>query len=71
MHVSIPEVPSEPWKVTVTAWLNQPFASAARAVAVAVGRVVSYFTGCDAEDVLPAWSRQVPATVVPVVSGPA
>ncbi|HEU6444871.1 MAG TPA: hypothetical protein VFL61_07440 [Gaiellaceae bacterium] len=71
MHVSTPDVPSVPWNVTVTAWLNQPFASGARAVALAAGAVWSYLTTRPAGAVFPARSRHVPLTAVPAVSGPA
>src|SRR5919109_2100250 len=64
-------MPSLPWKVTVTAWLCQPFASGGRAVPVAPGAVASYLSGTDAGVVFPALSLQVPLTVVAAVSGPA
>src|ERR671922_843221 len=64
-------MPSLPWKVTVTAWLCQPFASGARAEPVAPGAVASYFSASDAGAVFPALSLHVPLTVVPAVSGPA
>src|SRR5919108_2329005 len=67
----MPDVASVPWKVTVTAWLCQPFASGARAEPVAPGAVASYFNARDADAVFPALSLHVPLTVVPAVSGPA
>ena len=70
MQVATPEVPSVPWKVTVTAWLCQPFASGGRAAGLDCGAVSSYLSGRVAGAVFPATSRHVPATVVPLVSGP-
>ncbi len=56
--------------MTVTEWLCQPFASGARAVALAAGAVSSYLRGSEAGAVLPATSRQVPLTVAAALSGP-
>ena len=60
-----------PWKVTVTAWLCQPFLSGGRAAGLNCGAVSSYFSGRFAGAVFPARSRQIPVTVVALVSGPA
>ncbi len=49
-----------PWKVTVTAWLCQPFASGGRAAGLDCGAVSSYLSGRFAGAVFPATSRQVP-----------
>jgi hypothetical protein len=38
----MPDVASAPWKVTVAAWLYQPFLSGCRAAGLACGEVSSY-----------------------------
>ena len=59
-------------KVTVSAWLYHPFASAPRGgVALVCGAVASYLNPNDPEPVYPALSRQLPATDVDALSGPA
>ncbi len=60
-----------PWNVTVTAWLCQPLWSGGRAAGLDCGAVSSYLSGRFAGAVFPARSRQVPLTVVALVSGPA
>ena len=55
---------------TVTALLNQPFASGTRAVALACGDVSSYLSVSEAGAVFPARSRHVPLSGVPGLSGP-
>ena len=59
-------------KLTVSAWLYHPFASATReGVALVCGAVASYLNPNDPEAVFPALSRQAPPTDVPALSGPA
>jgi hypothetical protein len=58
-------------KLTVSAWLYQPFLSAIRdGVAVAWGAVASYFSPYDAEPLLPALSVHEPFTAPVALSGP-
>ena len=72
-QLAIPDVASVPDVVQATAWLYQPFESAARPKAVdADGAVASYLNAAEAADAdtLPALSVHVPLTVRPVPSGP-
>jgi hypothetical protein len=72
-QLAIPDVASVPDVVHATAWLYQPFESAARPKAVdADGAVASYLNVAEAAaaDTLPALSVHVPLTVRPVPSGP-
>src|SRR5215212_6662089 len=70
-HVSRPDVASVPLKEIESAWLYQPFASAARdAAAVTCGAVASYFSATWPFCVFPALSRHAPATAVEAASGP-
>ena len=60
-----------PAKVTVSAWLYQPFESGLRAgVAVTCGPVASYMSAKARTVVLPATSRQEPLTEASDLSGP-
>jgi hypothetical protein len=70
VQLCTPDVASEPWNVTVTEWLCQPFESGARAVGLADGGVWSYRSASAADAALPARSRQVPLTVAEALSGP-
>jgi hypothetical protein len=64
-------VTSLPANDTVSAWLYQPFASAARLAAAAVaGGVASYFSGRLDAPTLPALSVHEPLTVALALSGP-
>ena len=59
-------------KLTVSAWLYHPFASATRdAVALVCGADASYLSVSEAGAVFPALSRQAPPTDVDALSGPA
>ena len=71
--MSTPEVASLPVKVTATAWLYQPFESAARPALdpVTCGAVASYLSPSEAAPTFPALSEQVPPSEAPAVSGPA
>jgi hypothetical protein len=58
-------------KLTVSAWLYHPFASATReGVALVCGAVASYLSGSDLLALLPARSRHEPLTVAAALSGP-
>ena len=73
MHASTPETGSVPAKPIATAWLYQPFASAARAglPPVTVGAVASYLSWwLKGALTLPALSVQVPGTDAAAPSGP-
>ncbi len=70
-HESTPDVASAPAKLTVSAWLYQPFASAPReGSAVTCGLVPSYFRPTDLEAPFPALSLQDPVTEAVAESGP-
>ncbi len=72
VQVSTPEVASLPEKVTVTAWLYQPFLSTARDALPPLfcGAVASYLSENGAWPVFPAMSVQEPVTLAPALSGP-
>src|SRR5205823_1726506 len=72
-HESSPEATSPPLKLTATAWLYQPFESAARPAfdPVTCGAVASYLSPSEAAPTFPALSEQVPPSEAPAVSGPA
>src|SRR5438094_3592593 len=71
LHEPRPEVPSVPENATVSAWLYQPFESAAReGVPATDGAVESYWNEAVAGSTLPALSVQEPLTEVLPVSGP-
>ncbi len=69
----MPDVASFPANVTVSAWLNQPLASALRdgEAPVTTGAVASYLSGKLLVALwLAALSRQEPVTEAPALSGP-
>jgi hypothetical protein len=70
LQLSMPDVASAPWWLTVTEWLYQPFLSVARAEEFACGFVESYFSDSEGVAVLPAMSVQVPLTAALPLSGP-
>ena len=66
----MPEVASEPPKLTVSGWLYQPFASAGlEGMPWAVGAVSSYLRRREASAPFPALSRQVPLTTAVPLAG--
>ena len=69
LHDAMPEPASEPWIVTWTEWLYQPFASGGRSkVMLSIeGPAASYFTVAAADAVLPALSEHDPADAPGIV----
>ena len=73
-QLAIPEVLSLPFQLTATELLYQPFAFGARSgLGANTGAVESYLIGfgrVSREEVLPAWSAQLPLGAMLPPSGP-